>query len=87
MYDLLCKFESVIVLKTLMENIDLNFIGIGDLEEIALYAEELDIELEYIDLDDYYNSDYNNIIDIYNKWFESINSLYLNTKNGLLKLI
>lgn len=87
MNDLLSKFEKVIVLKTLMEDIDLNFIGVDDLEEIDLYAEELGIGLEYIDLDDYYNSDYDGIIDVYDKWFENINGLYLDIKNDLLKLI
>ena len=43
MYDLLCEFESLIVLRTLMDSVDMNFIGIGDLEKINGYARELNI--------------------------------------------
>lgn len=87
MYDLLCEFESLIVLKTMMNHIDLNFISVNDLKEIALYAEELDIHLKEIDLDDIYNSDYKLITDVYKEWYDSINNRYLDIKNGLLKLI
>lgn len=87
MYELLCEFESLIVLKTMMDSIDLNFISVTDLEEIALYAEELDIHLKEVDLDDIYNSDYKLITEIYDEWFEGINNRYLDIKNGLLKLI
>lgn len=87
MYELLCEFESLIVLKTMMDSIDLNFISVTDLEEIALYAEELDIHLKEMDLDDIYNSDYKLITEIYDEWFEGINNRYLDIKNGLLKLI
>lgn len=87
MYDLLCKFEDIIVMKTIMDNIDLNFIGVGDLEEIAGYAEELGIGIDCVNLEDIYNSEYDLITDIYYTWYENVNDKYLDIKNGLLKLI
>ena len=87
MYNLLCEFENIIVMKTIMDNVDLNFIGVGDLEKIAEYAEELGIETDYVNLDDIYNSEYDLITDIYYKWYENVNDKYLDIKNGLLKLI
>lgn len=87
MYNLLCEFESLVVLKTIMDNVDLNFIGIGDLEEIDGYADELDIDIKYVDLDSMYNWETDSIIDVYNKWYENVNNRYLEVKNGLLKLI
>lgn len=82
MYDLLCEFESLIVLKTIMDSVDMNFIGIDDLEEIDGYAEELDIDLESM-----YNWETDSIIDVYNQWYENVNNRYLKAKNGLLRLI
>lgn len=87
MYDLLCEFESLIVLKTIMDSVDMNFIGIGDLEEIDGYAKELDIDIKYVDLESMYNWEIDSIIDVYNKWYENVNDRYLEVKNGLLKLI
>ncbi len=87
MYDLLCEFESLIVLKTIMDSVDMNFIGIGDLEEIDGYAKELDIDIKYVDLESMYNWEIDSILDVYNKWYENVNDRYLEVKNGLLKLI
>lgn len=87
MYDLLCEFESLIVLKTIMDSVDMNFIGIGDLEEIDGYAKELDIDTKYVDLGSMYNSEIDSILDIYNDWYENVNDRYLEVKNGLLNLI
>lgn len=87
MYELLCEFESLIVLKTIMDSVDMNFIGIGDLEEIDGYAKELDIDIKYVDLESMYNWEIDSILDVYNKWYENVNDRYLEVKNGLLKLI
>ena len=87
MYNLLCEFESLIVLKTIMDSVDMNFIGIGDLEEIDGYAKELDIDIKYVDLESMYNWEIDSILDVYNKWYENVNNRYLEVKNGLLKLI
>ena len=90
MYELLCEFEEIIVLKTLMNKIDLNFLSKEDLEYIAEYIDEngISIDLEYVDmLESLYNSQYDEIEDIYYSWFESVNKRYNEVKNGLLKLI
>lgn len=87
MYDLLCEFESLIVLKTIMDSVDMNFIGIGDLEEIDGYAKELDIDTKYVDLESMYNFEIDSILDVYNEWYENVNDKYLEVKNGLLNLI
>ena len=85
MYDLLCEFESLIVLKTIMDSVDMNFIGIGDLEEIDGYAKELDIDTKYVDLESMYNFEIDSILDVYNEWYENIYDRYLEVKNGLVK--
>ena len=87
MYDLLCEFESLIVLKTPMDSIDINFIGIGDLEEIDGYAKELDIDIKYVDLESMYNWEIDSILDVYNKWYDNINDRYLEVKNNLFKTL
>lgn len=88
MYNLLCQFENLVVLKTIMDNIDLNFIGTQDLDNIIEIADELDIPLNYIDYDNIdYNDQYQDICDVYMDWFDDVNTMYLDVKNGLLKLI
>lgn len=87
MYDLLCEFESLVVLKTIMDSVDMNFIGIGDLEEIDGYAKELGIDTKYVDLESMYNFEIDSILDVYNDWYENVNDRYLEVKNGLLNLI
>lgn len=84
MYDLLCEFESLIVLRTLMDSIDMNFIGIGDLEEIDGYAKELDIDIKYVDLESMYNWEIDSILDVYNEWYNNINDRYLEVKEQLI---
>ena len=84
MYDLLCEFESLIVLRTLMDNVDMNFIGIGDLEEIDGYAKELGINTKYVDLESMYDKETDRVFDVYNKWYDNINDRYLEEKEQLI---
>lgn len=84
MYDLLCEFESLIVLRTLMDSVDMNFIGIRDLEEIDGYAKELDIDIKYVDLESMYNWEIDSILDVYNEWYDNINDRYLEVKEQLI---
>lgn len=84
MYDLLCEFESLIVLRTLMDSIDMNFIGVGDLEKIDGYAKELDIDIKYVDLESMYNWEIDSILDVYNEWYDNINDRYLEVKKQLI---
>lgn len=88
MYDLLCKFENLVILKTMMDMIDCNFLDTVNLQQIADVADELNVHLDYqVDFDDIYDSEYDKLYDIYIKWFDDINNMYLDVKNGLLKLI
>ena len=84
MYDLLCEFESLIVLRTLMDSVDINFIGIGDLEEIDGYAKELNIDIKYVDLESMYNWEIDSILDVYDEWYDNINNRYLEVKEQLI---
>ena len=84
MYDLLCEFESLITLRTLMDKVDLNFIGIEDLKEIDGYAKELDIDIKYVDLESMYNWEIDSILDVYNEWYDNINNRYLEVKKQLI---
>lgn len=83
MYDLLCEFESLITLRTLMDKVDINFIGIEDLKEINGYARELGIDIKYIDLESIYNWEIDSILDVYNEWYDNINDRCLEVKNQL----
>ena len=83
MYDLLCEFESLITLRTLMDKVDINFIGIEDLKEINGYAKELGIDIKYVDLENIYNWEIDSILDVYNEWYDNINDRCLEVKNQL----
>lgn len=88
MHELLCKFENIVILKTIMDNIDLNFICLDDLDKIANIADELDIDLNCIDYDNIeYNSQYQDICDTFTDWFEDVNTMYLDLREKLLQLI
>ena len=84
MYDLLCEFESLITLRTLMDSVDMNFIGIGDLEKINGYARELNIDINYVNLESMYNWEIDSILDVYNEWYDNINDRYLEVKKQLI---
>ena len=79
--NLLEKFENLIVLKTIMDYKDVDYIDHSDLEEIIMLADELDIDLNCIDL--YNNQSY----DLFAEWFEDINYMYNDIKEELLKEI
>lgn len=85
---LLSLFESLIILKTDMDNIDLNFICINDMEKIIENADELDVDLNCIEYDKIeYNTQQKELIEIYYDWYEDINTMYLDIKNELLKCL
>lgn len=85
---LLSLFESLIILKTNMDNIDLNFICIDDMEKIIEVGDELDIDLNCIEYDKIeYNTQLEELIEIYYDWYEDINTMYLDIRNELLKCL
>ena len=88
MNKLLNLFESIIILRTDMDNINLNFICINDLEKIVDVATELDIDLNYLEYDKIeYNTQQEQLTEVYYDWYEDINTMYLDVKNSLLRLI
>lgn len=88
MEDLLYKLESLVILQTMIDLVDLNFIDTVKLNQIADTADELDIDLNYIDYDKImYESDYDLMVDVFEDWAEDINSMYLDVRDELLKLI
>lgn len=88
MYNLLEKFENLVVLKTMMDLVDLNFIDTIKISQIANTANELDIDLDFTLYDQIeYENDYDLMVDTFEDWFEDVNIMYLDVKNGLLKLI
>ena len=86
MHDLLCKFENIVILKTIMESVDHNFIDTVDLGKIADVANELKIDLNFLDYDKIeHDNQFDLIEQVYYDWFEDVNTMYLDIKNGLLK--
>lgn len=85
---LLNLFESIIIIRTDMDNINLNFICIDDLEKIVDVATELDIDLNCLEYDKIeYNTQQEQLTKVYYDWYEDINTMYLDIKNSLLRLI
>lgn len=68
--------ENVIILRTIANDVDYNFIGVNDLEKIALEAEYLDIILPEYDLEGLYNSQYDDIVAIHKDYLKTINEAY-----------
>lgn len=88
MYDLLEKFENIIILRTVMNEIDLNFIGLNDLEHIARVADACHIDLDVTNFETIeYNDQYQDICDVFDDWYDDVDYMYHDIKNGLLRLI
>lgn len=83
--NILEKFENLVVLKTIMDFKDLNYLDTVDLQQVADCAEELDIDLNAIDMDNIKDSEYDRIYDIFMEWFEDVNYMYNDVKEELLK--
>lgn len=83
------NFENIFLVKTVIGNINLNFLTKNDLEDIDEIAYELDIELplnEVESLEDFYDFEYEKVSKIYNDWYEYINNEYVSLKEELFKL-
>lgn len=68
--------ENVIVLRTIASNVDYNYMGVEDLEKIALEAEYLDVILPDYDLDELYNDNIDDLIEIHKDYMKTINEAY-----------
>ena len=76
----LVEFELIITLKAKIFDVNLNFLDKEDLEDIQDLAYDLGIEdyLTYFDLEPMYNSQYDEVKMIYNKWCDDIYNAYEN---------
>lgn len=81
----LCEFEKIIILQTIMGEVDFNFLSIWDLERIALYAEELGIREDIVNPADVHTLD-STTLRVFNKWNKNINAEYLRIRNKLEKI-
>ena len=80
-------FEKAIVLRTICAGIDLNFCGVDDLQDVDIAAQEMGIELPEYDFDNYYNSDYEDLVDIQQSYMETINKICEDLRKDILNLI
>lgn len=79
--------ENVIVLRTIASDVDYNYMGVEDLEKIALEAEYLDVILPDYDLDELYNDDIDDLIEIHKDYMKTINEAYEELRLEVLKAI
>lgn len=85
---LLEDFERIIILKTLIFDIDLNFLDLESLEKIDIEAYQLEIEnFPQYDLEGMYNSQYDEIEEIYKVYKKFITTEYWRLKRKIEKLI
>lgn len=83
----LIEFELIIILKTEIFRVNLNFLDKLDLQQIEEIAYDLGIEsyLTYYDLKPLYNADYEKEQEIYKQWCDDITKAYNLQKNKILK--
>ena len=85
---LLGDFERIIILKTLIFDIDLNFLDLESLEKIDIEAYQLEIEnFPQYDLEDMYNSQYDKIKEIFENYKKFVTTEYWRLKRKIENLI
>ena len=96
MNKLLIEFEGIVILRTIVRDVNLNFLCKEDLEHIEDVAYELGIELplNIIDpeddeiiitsLEDFYDSQYEMVKKVFECWNNLINDKYLNIRKRIL---
>lgn len=80
------KLERMLILRTIICEIDLNFLDVSDLEKILYTADELEIGLKPYDVEGLYNSEYDKIKEIYTKWKNDIIERYQKMRNIFIEL-
>ena len=90
-------FERIIILKTIIFDVNLNFLCLNDLEKISETAYNLEIELpintvdeegdEINSLESLYDSQYEIIKKIYKEWCNIVYEMFLQKKEELEKII
>lgn len=82
---LLSDFERIVILKTLIFDIDLNFLSKNDLEEIAYRADEMEVDLNFSSFDKLDYPTYDESLKVFEEWKTDILKRYDEIKNELLK--
>lgn len=86
MEELVKEFECIVVIKTIMEGVDYNFILIKDLDKIINLADELKIDLDcrkYINICDDCTSE--DLIEVCNDWYDEICTMHDQVFDKLVK--
>lgn len=78
MDEMLIDFELIIILKTEICRVNLNFLDKGDLEEIEEVMYDMGLEEHFTDydLEGLYNSNYDKIEEIYEQWKDEVILLF-----------
>lgn len=96
------ELEGIIILRSIIYEYDANYLGVETLKSFCNDADDLKIDLPlprlvlddsdpdeiiYLeDLDQLYNSDYDALTEIYNRWIELINEKYEQVRGELISL-
>lgn len=80
-------FEKAVALRVICGRINLNFDGVDALRDVAIAAEEMGIELPEYDFDNYYNSDYKDLVSIKKNYMKAINKICEDLRKDILNLI
>lgn len=80
------KLERMLILRTIICEVDMNYLDKADLENILYAADELKVGLKPVDLDDIYNSEYDRIKEIYCDWKNDIVERYEKMRNIFMEL-
>lgn len=85
MNELLNEFEIIIILKTIIFDIDLNFLDENDLNKIATYAEDMGVDLNYKLFDNLSYPNYDEMYEVYDEWKNDVLYMFEDIRNSLLK--
>ena len=84
MEELLDEFERIVILKTLIFDVDLNFIGENDLNKIISEANTMEVDLNCIKYDELDYFTYDELIEIYEEWRDDVIFMFDDIRNQLL---
>lgn len=66
------KFERIVILKTLIFDIDLNFLDKSDLDKIAEYAYDMEVDLNHLLYDKLDYPTYDELREVFEEWKNDI---------------
>jgi len=83
--NLIGDFERIIILKTMICEVNQNFLSVDDLKHIAYNAYDMEVkDFPRYDLEELYNSDVR-VQKVYENYFKFVCKEYNRIKNGLMK--